>query len=238
MFRCDGDAAEISCGYPPGASNYTCDCDERNALLPAKAPFVCRFYYIDLGTNVGWQIEKLYNPRCASPVQRLFDDAFADRRDEVCAIGFEPNPAHARPLVELEQRHAAKGRFVSIHMGFAGTRNRMSRLYLNRKTADGGRNHDWAAARVKQHQANNSFVATKEFDVVRLLLGLPTQATIVMKVDVEGDERTLFPALIRSRALCRVRTVYAEFHRGYKPPPLGCPGTRLITIDDEGACAP
>ena len=199
------------------------------------ASLTCSRFYLDFGTNVGWQINRLYNSTCISPVSSLFEEVFGSRRDDVCAIGFEPNPRHAGVLQRIEQHHAANGRFVTINIGFAGTRDGMEWLHTNKLHMNGATHHDWTAGRVSKHD-NNHRLRTKEFNVSRILLSLPANAIIVAKMDVEGDERSLVPELIRTGALCRIHTLYYEFHDGYELPVHPCHATRFVAIDDESEC--
>ena len=206
-----------------------------NVFFTGVIGIQCSDFYIDLGTNVGWQIEKLYNPLCKAPVSQVFNKVFGHKRNHVCTIGFEPNPTHTHTLEQLEQKHAAHGRFVDIHMGFAGTRDGMRTLYFNNGYLNGESNNQWSASGVS-HDPTQRHVSTKEFNISRILLSLPTDANIVMKIDIEGDESTVVPALIHTRALCRARAVYYEFHNGFKLPPIPCPNTKMIEMDDEASC--
>ena len=58
--------------------------------------------YLDMGTNVGYQVNKLYRPECTSPVQNIFDEFFKKRRS-VCTIGIEPNPLLQTKLSNLRK---------------------------------------------------------------------------------------------------------------------------------------
>ena len=60
----------------------------------------CEHIYLDVGTNIGVQIRKLFEPHkyLGAPVYTLFDVSFgaaaSGKRCRVCAIGVEPNPRH------------------------------------------------------------------------------------------------------------------------------------------------
>ena len=51
--------------------------------------------YLDVGSNYGVQIRKLYRPQQfpAASVLPIFDRRFGTNRSRVCAVGFEPNKA-------------------------------------------------------------------------------------------------------------------------------------------------
>ena len=57
--------------------------------------------YLDVGTNTGVQIRKLYEPKDYpnAKIHKVFDEYFQRKMDSlsdslpyICAIGFEPNP--------------------------------------------------------------------------------------------------------------------------------------------------
>ena len=60
----------------------------------------CRFVYLDVGTNIGVQIRKLFEPELYpnAKIHKIFEQYFGDKkqriRSGVCAVGFEPNPNH------------------------------------------------------------------------------------------------------------------------------------------------
>ena len=63
----------------------------------------CFHVYIDVGSNIGIQVRKLYESHLypKAKVKQIFEHFFGspDRRNEtVCAIGFEPNPNHTQYL--------------------------------------------------------------------------------------------------------------------------------------------
>ena len=65
----------------------------------------CSHVYLDVGTNIGVQIRKLFEPEKyeGSPMIDVFARWFpANVRDRVCVVGFEPNPEHAARLDFLE----------------------------------------------------------------------------------------------------------------------------------------
>ena len=69
----------------------------------------CYHVYMDVGSNIGVQVRKLYEPDLykKAPFIKLFKEGFGsiqERRkhpgvtDTVCAVGFEPNPHHVKIL--------------------------------------------------------------------------------------------------------------------------------------------
>ena len=68
----------------------------------------CEHFYLDVGTNVGVQLRKLFEPHLYPHAEihdkfnRVFGRAIGGTRCNVCAIGVEPNPRHAARLQTLQ----------------------------------------------------------------------------------------------------------------------------------------
>ena len=64
----------------------------------------CYHVYLDVGSNVGVQVRKLFQPDLypGSGISRIFREFFGGVRErdagKICAIGFEPNPGHENRL--------------------------------------------------------------------------------------------------------------------------------------------
>ena len=64
----------------------------------------CRFVYLDVGTNIGVQIRKLFEPKLypRAKIHKIFNYFFGNLTERtnagVCAVGFEPNPSHSLHL--------------------------------------------------------------------------------------------------------------------------------------------
>ena len=77
----------------------------------------CYHVYLDVGSNIGIQVRKLFEPGLYpdAPVLKVFDDHFGPveykgrRQDTVCAVGFEPNPRHTPVLKTIEEAHKSCG---------------------------------------------------------------------------------------------------------------------------------
>lgn len=115
-----------------------------------------------------------------------FDDIYGVNRSTVCAIGFEPNPNHAKLLSSMEMRHARHNRFVQIYNGYASTRNGIGTIFMNDRYIGGKTHNSWTAGRSSKHSKNVN-MTTKEFNVSQILLSLPSGGIIAMKMDIEGS---------------------------------------------------
>ena len=107
--------------------------------------FKCHSVYLDVGSNIGVQIRKLYEPQAYNRVDpelsRLSQTFFKQHKDlkevakhtpqvlpiydeyfgsaprcNVCAIGIEPNPRHASRLESMQQALRAAGAGVLVSL--------------------------------------------------------------------------------------------------------------------------
>jgi hypothetical protein len=78
----------------------------------------CKHVFLDVGSNMGVQIRKLFEPelytrKSMSSIMKVFPQYFGKDnvtwKKDVCAIGFEPNPAHIPRLKQLARRYTARG---------------------------------------------------------------------------------------------------------------------------------
>jgi hypothetical protein len=77
----------------------------------------CRYIYFDVGSNIGVQVRKLFQPELYPGAKILphFEQYFGSpefrRRNDsgVCAIGFEANPSHSKRLKRLEKCYQEMG---------------------------------------------------------------------------------------------------------------------------------
>ena len=94
----------------------------------------CTAAYIDVGTNIGVQLRKLFEPdkyRGSLGVE-IYRDAFAhDERCRVCAIGIEPSPRHTARLDELETRLQAAGAPLTVLRGAAATYDGEQQFFMH-----------------------------------------------------------------------------------------------------------
>jgi hypothetical protein len=86
----------------------------------------CGHVYVDVGSNIGVQVRKLYEPSryTDAPVQALFTRHFGaepEQRRRVCAVGFEPSPKHTPRLRQLERRYGELGYRVTFMSGVAAS---------------------------------------------------------------------------------------------------------------------
>lgn len=194
----------------------------------------CRHVYVDVGSNVGVQIRKLFEPSLYSdaPVQKHFQQQFgsqAERRRDTCAVGFEPNPRHAARLEALAKRYSQRGWRTTFFLGTAAG-PRVGYTWLS-GVGSAGPNYAALGAQVaaqrlfstaelaRRDSLSDSGVLVRVIDLaafysvhVMMRRAVPTRGHVVMKLDIEGAEYTLEPALLASGVLCHADFIFMEQH--------------------------
>ena len=73
----------------------------------------CYHVYLDVGSNIGVQVRKLYEPELypEADVHAVFNYQFGSIEERnldnriICAVGFEPNPHHTKYLKQVESSY-------------------------------------------------------------------------------------------------------------------------------------
>ena len=104
----------------------------------------CYHVYLDVGSNIGVQIRKLFEPEKYpnAHVHSIFDKyfgpigerqkAFSKERNIICAVGFEPNPNHAQYLKQIESEYNRCGwRVKFMTQSGVSDHNGNSRFYTD-----------------------------------------------------------------------------------------------------------
>lgn len=188
----------------------------------------CEHVYLDVGTNIGVQIRKLFEPAHypRAAVLPVYDAAFGlDRRRRVCAFGWEANPAKTARLREIEAAYRRRGWRTTIHTETAaGVREGTIPFFWSgdpwRDLAASAIVSPHLSAAAKASPLRETAVRTmdlarfinEEVHARRRPAGAPTAGRVVMKLDVEGAELDLLPDLLIRGALCAVDTLYLEMH--------------------------
>ena len=118
----------------------------------------CRHIYMDLGSNIGVQIKKLFEPEkypiikdTQARVMELYTQEFGKpglrkkNNSGLCALGFEPNPKHYQRLKYLERTYNDKGWNVHFVPFVVSNKDEPVTFY----TEDNSRKEDWGATLFK-----------------------------------------------------------------------------------------
>lgn len=184
----------------------------------------CKNVYLDIGSNLGVQVRKLFQPAQHTPnklethLRAAFGPPNSPARKAVCAVGFEPNPAHWEKLKNIATAYGQRG-WRSFFVT-AGAWDRETELRFDCppqwKDCVGGhmRTAKWAGKpAARAHDANGdedgargeqgATVATVVLS--RLLGGGKAKMPFVglAKMDIEGAEWVVLQDLIKHDMLCR-----------------------------------
>lgn len=188
-------------------NNYNYHINEKDILL-------CKLIFLDLGANVGVQARRLYEslkfPK-RGELNNLHDKYFKNNKENVCTISFEPNPRHTPRLKEMEAVYQSLGiKFYFFPYAVSTIDTSFQLLKPNSDT-------QMAASLVKTPgDAPTSSVTVKVINFLNFMKEfiLPNKniEAILCKMDIEGEEYNLLPALISSGYVCLINTLTVEFH--------------------------
>ena len=183
-------------------------------------------WYLDRPDNAlkGRAVLHTLYKRSQARIMTLQDEAFGQApRCHVCSIGFEPNPKHQPQLQHLQRTLRAAGAGVLVvHAGLSSSDGTLQLQGVESRSHSADMTQTGVALSHSPASAQSVSVPTVDFATVLLgvreLLsrgggsGDSKGGQIVMKMDLETEEYTVLPHLIRRSALCELDAVYVEWH--------------------------
>lgn len=226
--------------YPASVRDLTTALDAFAAEDEARvrelfSRFRCRHVYLDVGTNQGVQLRKLFEPakypnaKATHDVYSRFFGEAGPPRCGVCAVGVEPNPHHYTRLEHLQSSYRQAGVGVLVFHVAASASDGVAQLALGHRDRKDPFEDLGASAMEawkgmsKVGNAKSLTVPVRSVDLGRLIHllhaelmrangGSRGESRLVMKLDVEGLEFSVLPALARAQALCVVDAMRIEWH--------------------------
>jgi hypothetical protein len=192
---------------------------------------VCRHLYIDMGTNVGMQFRKLYEPHYFPGARSLpyFSSTFGDHdRRDVCAIGFEPNSLHTERLVEM-QRSYQKANFPLVIFTNTAVSTYNGKVVFYRAPYQQRLYHESGASTVAwsgvEASANETAIAVDIDLFLHHVFHFWKQSSAynqssslaVAKLDIEGGEYKVLPHMLAHGSLCKIDQMLIEWHERFFP---------------------
>lgn len=189
----------------------------------------CEHIYLDMGTNIGVQIRKLYQPqgypkaKILSYYDQYFGEIGLKNRKNVCAIGFEGNAIHTPRLLELQDAYTKVGYPVVIFTDTAvwtseGTMN----FYRDHQAAKD--KHEWGASTVPWLKGAN-YTTAISIDMNHLMHRIhalwasssshTNNSRTVAKMDIEGSEYEVLPHMITHGSICMIDVMTIEWHANF-----------------------
>merc|ERR1719401_1372437 len=164
----------------------------------------CKQIYLDVGSNIGVQVRKLYEPSKypLAEILPLFDTLFGPpslrslptETTGICALGMEPNPVQRERLETLEAEYLKHGWHVHFYP-FAASFERgtaefeLMSPYHPAHSAE----HDYWGAHLNGGAPDGQLADAKLANVTTVDFGifiqsLPRGSVALMKMDIEGAE--------------------------------------------------
>lgn len=228
--------------------------DELNSVITPRSEENildgCQYVYIDLGTNIGVQIRKLYEPHLYinASILPLFQTLFENNTGEVCAVGFEANPIHSDYLKEFENYCLKRNWRVKIFVPMAvSTRDGNVTFYTT--PGDQGTDTYQVAASLDMRADGKANITVPSIDIVswfkntvltRKIPGQWNTSRVVMKHDIEEHDPYVLANFILRGVYCSLDVIYGEhltndFRKSVveiQKYSKSCQ-TKLIDMDDE-----
>lgn len=182
------------------------------APLSTLRSAMCECIFLDVGSNVGVHVHKLYEPAAyaASPYTNIFASNFDSRcasRNEVCSVTFEANTAHSFRQEMLARHNQEKGRRAwAIHAAVGPPTG-----WLTFSDANTLENEGWGFGRNSESgpKADVYAISLSEF----VLRFLRKDQHVLVKMDIEGSEYAVLEDLVKTGAIWYIDSLTAEFHR-------------------------
>ena len=186
----------------------------------------CTDIYMDLGSNIGVQIKKLFEPekypvtnKRLRKVMELYTQEFGKpverkrNNSGLCALGFEPNPKHQERLKKLEKKYNEQGWKVHFFPYAISDEDKQILFYTKN---DSKETEDWGASLfdVKKEKDLHPYVI-KSISLSKFLNKYFKGKQIkLMKMDIEGAEFEVLTDLLFQKLLCKnvIKAIMIEFH--------------------------
>lgn len=191
----------------------------------------CKLVYLDIGSNVGVQVRKLFEPHKypEAKILRHFDKYFgnADFRKQpsgmtgLCAFGFEANPSLVGRLRTIQDAYKAqqwRATFVAPRI-VSDVNDQNVTFYVDSNKRD----NEWGSSITPWRGTNNmTAVTVKTLDFASWFEQeiVPASPKVVLaKMDIEGSEYLVIPRLIGKNFLCKHiwKAAQIEWHKGMNP---------------------
>lgn len=210
----------------------------------------CKYIYLDLGSNRGIQVRKVYEPHLYPNAfaVKLFDRYFGLKRDQVCSYGFEPNPIHRKELQALEKAYV--NHFWRVKFYHVAVSNASGTLAFKRDVSLGTQMAEWGARVISSPDEplpKHLFVDSDPIIRVEALdfaewfvkeIDLSLNPVIVAKSDMEFHDNVVWSHMIKKGLICHIQAIYGEHTEGledalkYLRDFSNCT-TKFIPSDDE-----
>jgi len=188
----------------------------------------CWGVYLDVGSNLGVQVRKVFEGEkySGAPVLPYFNRHFGSPEQRrapgrVCAIGFEANPVHGERLKKVEACYQSKGWKTHFFVPTAVLNSDNQTIDFILDTA--AEAHYWGASMFRYRESDSAnvhkvptinlgrFIA-EEVRGRLLPEGYDTPGPVYAKFDIEGAEYQTFGGMMMTGAVCDITEASIEYH--------------------------
>jgi len=170
----------------------------------------CTAIYLDVGSNIGVQVRKLFEPAkypdaaILPTFTRLFGEPEGRRglASGLCALGLEPNPEHLPRLRQLERAYSARGWRIHFYPFAALDADGTMPFYVNADPTKENWNAHLEPGAAQQEKSEKQFAEVRTVDLVSFIRSLPVGTVRLMKMDIEGAEWATLARMVQKGVCC------------------------------------
>ena len=178
----------------------------------------CKFLFLDVGSNRGTHIRKLFEPHLyeTAPYLKIFDGMFgnASFRSQpssvtgLCAIGIEPNPRWAQRFTQIEKAYHTMG--WKVKWLRKGVSNCTTNITFWGDAAGKSSDVGFSTSHKDSKKIKTVWVPVSVQTVVfaelleKIHLTIPDSKKLI-KMDVEGSEYEVLEQMLEKQLLCKTR---------------------------------
>jgi len=219
----------------------------------SKLPWAagCKLLFLDIGSNVGVQVRKLYEPekypeaKILGTFTRMFGEPSVRRQGSntsgLCAIGFEANPSLVPRLRAIEDSYLQQGwrvKFVAPRI-VSDTDNHTIDFWVDRTHSESSSVTKFKPKFKTRRGDHIKLVQVRTLDLTGFIEEevLPAQPSVVMaKMDIEGSEFIVLPKMLKKGLLCQetIAEIDIEWHERKRPPGASDQETITQAVETRG----
>lgn len=172
----------------------------------------CRAIYLDVGSNIGVQVRKLFeaDKYIGAAILEEFDQVFGPpsvrqspfSHSGLCAIGLEPNPQHQPRLREIEKAYKRRGWHVHFYPFAAWSSEGEMGFNISGKRDAKKADAAFGAHLEQTPTVGSSDYTVRTVDLSSFVASLPANTVKIMKMDIEGAEYETLNSMLQKSALC------------------------------------
>jgi hypothetical protein len=173
----------------------------------------CTHVYLDMGSNIGVQVRKLFEPECY-PGSNLYTEFLKDtsaQERSVCAVGFEPNKMHTDRLRRVE-RHLQKRGFRASFFTETGVGGRDG--FETMSTDNDVNNHFWGFGTARR--AGSESLRVRIMNAGKFIhdniTPMRPRPKVFIKLDVEGSEYETLASMLAWGSFRFIDEIWVEWH--------------------------